>query len=360
MLDESISALIGDIYAGTQDYALWEETMRSIGARLEARFLLVATVDFRRGLQPSTNWYGADDTRFARGVEEYGAEMHRIDPTIPYTAAHSRGTFDSLTAIAPADYLRHPYVSWNRDMLRTTFWQAFFCRPSKDLCFGISLHRSEDIGPMVDDDARLAQMLFAHMEQATRLAAQPLDLESAEPLILLDANGSVIRANDAARRVLAAKDGLTIFDRQLRATDRRNSARLHAAITSALAARTEGGAGGGVALDRQDRPALLLSITPMPATPPPLSAIKPAVLVRIIDPEAAPPPQAAHWKALFGFTPAETRLAEALLAGEGNLRNTAETLGISYGTARVHLASIFTKASVSSQSQLARLLTRVG
>jgi DNA-binding CsgD family transcriptional regulator len=361
LLDESVSTLIGDIYGGTQDQALWNRTMERISSRLHGRFLMVATVDFRNSGPPSASWYGNDSTSFARATEEYEADTFRIDPTIPFAAAHPRGgRFDSLSLAAHTDYLKEPYVRWNRDKLKTTFWQALLCRPTEDLCFGISLHRTEADGPLGDRDDRLLRMLFAHMKEATRLASRSPDLASPEPLLLLDARGRLMEANDSARRLLAARDGVVLVDRLLRATDRRHAGRLDAAIRSALASRTEGSVGGAVELPRENRSPLILIVNPLPPEQAPFDMLRAAALVRIIDRDAAPPLRPRLWKEAFGFTPAETRLAEALVTGEGTLRNTAEDLGMAYETARVHLANIFGKAGVRSQSQLVRLLTRLG
>jgi len=79
-------------------------------------------------------------------------------------------------------------------------------------------------------------------------------------------------------------------------------------------------------------------------------------VLRILDPEERLPAD-PRWAAMFGLTPAETRLAQALLNDDRGLRATAATLGIAYATARVQLASIFDKTRVRTQAQLLRLLT---
>jgi DNA-binding CsgD family transcriptional regulator len=56
---------------------------------------------------------------------------------------------------------------------------------------------------------------------------------------------------------------------------------------------------------------------------------------------------------LYGLTPAEARLAMALVNG-AELRGYAEALSISYYTARAHLRSIFQKTGHSRQADLIR------
>jgi DNA-binding CsgD family transcriptional regulator len=58
---------------------------------------------------------------------------------------------------------------------------------------------------------------------------------------------------------------------------------------------------------------------------------------------------------LFGLTPAECRLADLLAEGL-ELRNCAECMHITVGTARFMLKSIFHKTETHRQSQLIRLL----
>lgn len=64
-------------------------------------------------------------------------------------------------------------------------------------------------------------------------------------------------------------------------------------------------------------------------------------------------------QAVFGLSDGQMRIASHIAAGEG-LKQIAETLGISINTARTHLARIFEKTGVQSQTALVRLLLSVG
>jgi DNA-binding CsgD family transcriptional regulator len=60
-------------------------------------------------------------------------------------------------------------------------------------------------------------------------------------------------------------------------------------------------------------------------------------------------------RTLFGFTPAECRVA--LLLGDGHAqREISQMLGVSSNTLKSHLASIYAKTNTSRQCQLVRLL----
>jgi DNA-binding CsgD family transcriptional regulator len=58
---------------------------------------------------------------------------------------------------------------------------------------------------------------------------------------------------------------------------------------------------------------------------------------------------------LFGFTPAETRLATALLGGL-SVSEYSQEVGVSPTTARTHLASLFAKTSTRRQAELIAFL----
>jgi DNA-binding CsgD family transcriptional regulator len=84
----------------------------------------------------------------------------------------------------------------------------------------------------------------------------------------------------------------------------------------------------------------------------------PLVAVFVVDPEAASRSPEKLLRKLFGLTPAESRLANALM--KGDLTSASEEFGISRNTARSQLQSIFSKTGTSKQGELIRLLCQLG
>ena len=80
----------------------------------------------------------------------------------------------------------------------------------------------------------------------------------------------------------------------------------------------------------------------------------PAALIMIADSDQRTVPREATLRAL-GFTAAETRIAQKLVAGR-TLAAVARDVGLSHNTARAHLRSIFRKTQATSQVELVRLL----
>ena len=62
---------------------------------------------------------------------------------------------------------------------------------------------------------------------------------------------------------------------------------------------------------------------------------------------------------VFGLSDGQLRIARHIADGEG-LKTAAEAQGISVNTARTHLARLYEKTGVSSQTALVRLLLSVG
>lgn len=363
-LDAAVSGLIARIYQGAHDRALWPGVLDEIVARTRSRFIMVSVVDTRRNAYVSTDFHGPQESRFLDGVRDYDAEVYKADPTLSFALRHPRAGFVSTrSALADAgeEMDGNPYLRWTREVLGVGQSIVRYAPVQGGLVLGVSLHPDAARQAHDADDLALFKLLFAHVEGAMRLAIRPPALLAPDAAwLLLDARGLVRSVSEPARVLLAEADGLAIVGRQLVAGPRERP-RLEALVRAAAGAVEHGGAGGRLVVQRASgRPGLLVRVVPVPALPGPFVPLAAAVAVTIIDPLAAPPPaDGAEWRAMFGFTPAETRLALALLSGDGTLRQHADALGLTYGTARVHLRHLFDKAQVRSQAQLIRLLSRL-
>jgi DNA-binding CsgD family transcriptional regulator len=102
---------------------------------------------------------------------------------------------------------------------------------------------------------------------------------------------------------------------------------------------------------------MLVTVAPLRAEDVAVFHREPCVLVCITDVEAGVSLPEARLREMFGFTPAEARLAVTLLEGHA-LREAAVRLGVSANTAAVHLARLFQKTGVNRQGALVALLTR--
>lgn len=361
-LEENISALIGRIYESVDDHAQWEAVLNDLRSRLGARCLMQSLADLRHSEMHRSVVIG--EPRRPQGVDEYKEHVYALDPSFRWAMEHPHARFCDTEEVIPRDeYLQNDMVRWNRDeWLGSTHWIVGYTAPEDELTFGLAVHPWAQQGTLSPDKKSLFKMLFEHMERAIRLSARPPLFASAqEALILLDRLGRIRDMSPAARELLEEQDGLTTWQGQLRALDSVSTARLDQAVLSALGALRDGGYGGAVPVPRRSgRRDLLVTVSPLVHPPSPFEAFRPAALVRIVDPELGATASAARrWSEIFGLSPAEARLAEALMRGDQNLRNAADELGVTYHTARVHLKHLLEKTGTHSQSQLARLLSRL-
>jgi len=82
-------------------------------------------------------------------------------------------------------------------------------------------------------------------------------------------------------------------------------------------------------------------------------------MIFLFDEAATPPSPICLITKLYGLPPAESRLAEALLAGQ-SLSDYGDRAGLTRNTLKTHLRSLFSKTDAARQSELARRLARFG
>jgi DNA-binding CsgD family transcriptional regulator len=86
---------------------------------------------------------------------------------------------------------------------------------------------------------------------------------------------------------------------------------------------------------------------------------QPAALVVVHEAGTPVPLLGAVLRELYGLTPAETRLATCIAAGQG-LPEASLQLHVRHETARSQLKAVFIKTGTTSQAQLAQLISRLG
>ena len=177
-------------------------------------------------------------------------------------------------------------------------------------------------------------------------------------LFLLDGVGHVRHVNRAGEALVLTGSGLTIVNQRLSAATSYDNARLSELIARAAAADAGSRIGGGLSLRARDRTLpLAITVSPVGAGAPMMMRGGPFVIVCATDLDARLEPSEQRLRELFGFTPAELRVAAAL-AGGASLREAAEALGVSFFTVRGHLIRMFDKTGTHRQSELVRLMER--
>jgi DNA-binding CsgD family transcriptional regulator len=167
----------------------------------------------------------------------------------------------------------------------------------------------------------------------------------------LDAEGRVLWRNSAAERELEQGHDLVVRNGRLAARDRAIDRALQSAINWASTLNL------GFAVQRSAVP-----ILPEPAIDEPakiwwVTADAGVIEVAVHD-RRLPDDRLALAAAVYGLSPAQARVARAIVAGQ-DLSAAAAELGIRLNTARTHLRRLFDKIGVRNQTAMVRALLTV-
>lgn len=235
----------------------------------------------------------------------------------------------------------------------------------------VPLLRSKRQGFFSPEDAKQMEGLSEHFSRMMRLSrfaeaartnsALETFAAQAKAAVLVGRNKKVLELNRSAEALLprCAPD-LVIRGGMLRAAEPRIDQRLLSFADACLAASSSRSPLVQPPLmhvpRRAGRPLMLEGVSLPFMAPTMLSQA--VALVVIHDLEARPRLQVDRISNLLGLTEAEARLCEALMT-EAPLREVADQLGITIGTARQRLKSVFHKTDTHRQSELLLLLSKI-
>ena len=185
----------------------------------------------------------------------------------------------------------------------------------------------------------------------TLLASWAIDHRSDALFVALE-NGHIVEMNTAAECILSRSTAMTIDQGRLVPTDAGEAKRLHALM--AKADQLDAG-GARLLVGRADQPSCHL-ITVFPPGNKVTADERKAVVVHVVD-LLAPVLTGADIADLFGLSPAEDRLAQALVQGR-TLQELTSDFGVRMPTLRSQMRSILRKCGVQRQVDLVRLLMR--
>lgn len=211
--------------------------------------------------------------------------------------------------------------------------------------------------PLVQPFFRLWTMRFKMLSRVRGLTAAINYSDVAT--LLVNRDGQLLFANDAAEALIAAKDGLRRSGSLLSGTKLADTLRLQAAIEHVVATN-EGGttparAAPVVALTRERRRPLLAAIVANRA--PSAGTGESAAIVYIFDPEQDLRARLEPACKLYGLSPVETKLT-CLLADGTSLADAAERMRVREQSARSYLKQIFLKTDTNRQAELVWLMLK--
>jgi len=188
------------------------------------------------------------------------------------------------------------------------------------------------------------------------VASQALD-QLAAGVIVTDSGAGVVEMNRAGEAILRLEDGLLVRDERLRARRVFETTKIAKLIAGVTAERGPGAAAGLMLIGRCDAlPAYALTVAPL-RTGSARDAPRLALVV-VVDPVRHAPSE-TDLAEFFGLSPAEARIAAAMMAGK-RLSEVAADRGVQITTVRTQLGSILKKVGVKRQSDLLRVLSSTG
>lgn len=290
------------------------------------------------------------------------------------------------SAMTAGAVMRGEYLVSSDDLQRTDFYNDFarhwdiesalvgVLERGPSALSVLSINRGERRATFATRDEQLLGQLVPHVQRAIqmhrRLVAADLVRDGlagalhalSRPTLLLGEGGRVLFMNPAAEELLAAKDGLTAHDGELRASAHDDTVTLRRACTAAATTFEKPGAapGGAFVVGRPSgkRPLAVL-VCPLPGSSTLRREVERAVAVVFISDFEQEGLEASSLRALFDLTPREAELV-TLLVGGLTLAAAADRLGLRRETVRSRVKDIFAKTGTHRQSELVRLVMSVG
>jgi len=358
-------SLIDSIYEAVVQPDQWETVIRGIAAEFSASNVAIAGYNSDTGITEAADF--RKDSEYLQSFAAYWAKHNFLwDATVRMAVG---STFQFETIVAREQLERAPiYNEWfaPQDM---NFVLGSHILTEGPWSVTATLYRADRQCGF--DAAAISRFkaLLPHLQRATQLRARLAcaDLHCADfrsalavldrAAILVDRESRVTFANRAAEQLFKG-NGLSVSPNQhLSAPNPVQSQLLRRTIAECL---VNGGSNGGasIIIHRQHSRPLTVIVSALSRSRSVFDIA--TALVLIDDPDClARPSRSELLRTGYGLTRAEARVALALVAG-GRLRDVGDELGITFATARTHLARIFQKTDVSSQAQLVRLLVSSG
>ncbi|MDO9708627.1 helix-turn-helix transcriptional regulator [Paracraurococcus lichenis] len=371
--DDSFDAVVDLLYDAAAGITGWEAALNTLVRDFDATVGAFSIVGPH--LPGRILHTGTDPVLVARYLERHAGrnELALRTSTLPAGAVVT-----DADIMPKGEFMR---MSFYQDCLQPAGLHALMnCRAAQQpngLLANICLFRTAaqgDFGPAeVARYRRLAPHLcraaaveirVAEAEGERHALAEALERLSAAAFVV-DAAATVLRANAAGAALLAARDGLQ--------NDNGGGGALRAALPSDTAAlrrlvAAANGAGQGVqggtrlCLARPaPRPPLVVTVLPLGACGGAASGLPPAAVALLLAASPglpAEPPPTGLLRDAFGLTRAEAEVAAHAALGEDAV-TIAAALGITQGTARLHLHRVFEKTGVRRQAELCAVLARL-
>jgi DNA-binding CsgD family transcriptional regulator/PAS domain-containing protein len=360
-----LDTLIHTIYETALDAGRWASALQQLAVYLDAAASHFIVWDKQANAVSFSVLTGIPPEADA----SYSAYYAAIDPLLQLAVDHSPGAW-----LRCQEHLDENFV--RRNEFYPDYLAPYGLRyllggklvESNDFSALVTLLRRPGQGPFSDSDVACVRRIEAHLQRAARLHLAAGDLRAhaqmstsaldslSYALWIVTAEGSLRHLNTRAEAILQANDGLATKQGRLHAL---NGAHAHLARMIKAAAQPNGASRGGtLSIERSNgKPPYHVFVAALPEKSALVEWQVPLALVLAKDAtqRVAAPPLFAR---LYGLTPAEGRLAAALLAGKTPGEH-ATAAGVSIATVRTQMHAVLAKTGTRRQSELVCLLANI-
>lgn len=367
-----IDELIPLIYQGPLGTPPWGRFLNALGARMGARSAALVLRLSRQGAPPLMVWGTPPDLsgEEARRVQAKHSELGHLDPL--RNALNRPGAIHTLDEVIDRAALQDN--EFYQQVLKPYGLErqlGMYISEPGGWEGNIGLINGSDAPDFDDADKAMLLALRPHIEASlamfARISREETELQALIDTLdrltictlILSGTGRILRANSAARRLLAAREVAQVIDERLALVHRGSHGELQSLIGKALAAsRRKGGAPFVEALRLDSRTDHHIGVLVRSIQPPGhfTNDSAPAAVVYFAGSGATQPIERLVTQ-LFDLTPSEAHLA-TLLATGSTLSEAAEKLELTENTVRTYCKTILNKVGVSRQTELVRLILR--
>lgn len=366
--EDSLVPLIGAFYESAAFPERWQDFLRSVAQCMDCDKAAITLHDDRLLSWDLHQSFGLPPESMTEYNDHYGA----INPAIPplFKIVRKTGSWYGQTRslCGEREYKQSEYYN-EFGSKYGSYWGVMGAvgYPSNSV-IALSVVRAESKRAPEPASVELMGRLMPHfacvikihhamesLRSMTNAAMTAVDtLEVA--LLAVDSKGEVVLTNAEAERLLRRQDGVILSRKHLSAKNPHESRDLEFLVQSAAAtgAGKNVHPGGSLLIAREASRPLQVSVVPFRSSYM-LNEASPRALIFISDPDAQSASRASVLSALYRLTPSECRLADLLLQ-DLDLTAAADSMGITSGTARFVLKSIFRKTGTHRQPELIRLL----
>jgi DNA-binding CsgD family transcriptional regulator len=364
---EWVSYLIGRIYDAALDPERWTDVVGEGCAFLNAMAGSIGVADFVRSDLNLMKTWGYEPSALKLFLEKY-ASNH---PLIPFVMSTQVGDVVAIEDGMPYDeFVRTPYY---RELLQPlgivdAMHTNLDKSPTSLAMFYVARH--EQAGRVDDTARRRLALLYPHLRRAV-LIGKLVDLHKIElagladtldgiaaGMFLVDANGTIARANASGQAMLATGEAVRTVGKRLTINEPGREQALAEIVATAEAGDTGVGSKGiAVPFVSPQGKRYLAHVLPLTSGARRTAGTRYAAVAAVFVDEAGREGSlpfdmiASH----FALTPAELRVLFGIVQ-IGGVPEVARSLGISEPTVKTHLQHVFEKTDTNRQADLVKLV----